>query len=208
MKCMSLALLAVLLPVISSFTTPESAAQEKSNPRVVFKTTAGDMTIELYAKEAPVSTANFLKYVKDGFYEGTIFHRTIEDFVIQGGGFTKEGREKDTNPPIKNEAGNKVRNSKYTLSMARTSDPDSATSQFFVNTKDNLALDRDFPRGDGFGYAVFGKVVEGMEVVDKIAKAKTQTKYIGRQAMDDWPVEPVVVEKAEVIEAAKPKAAE
>lgn len=179
-----------------------------TNPQLLFKTTAGDILIELYPKEAPISTENFLTYAKNGFFEGTIFHRNIPGFVIQGGGFTKDAKKKETLEPIKNEADNGLRNEKYTLSMARTSDPNSATSQFFINVKDNRSLDRDFPRGDGFGYAVFGKVVKGQEVVEKIVKARTKTLFVSGQPMKDWPSVPVVVEKVELIEDAKANSAE
>lgn len=159
------------------------------NPRVVFATTEGDIHIELFATEAPVSVENFLAYVDDGFYDGTIFHRVIPGFVIQGGGFNEEMRQKSTREPIVNEADNGMDNLRGTLSMARTQVRDSATSQFFVNLDDNAFLDhgeRDF------GYAVFGRVVEGMDVVDRIAAGQTAQ----RNGMPDVPVTPVVVEQA------------
>ncbi len=156
---------------------------------VVFSTNYGDFTVELYPDKAPVTVENFLAYVDAGFYDGTIFHRVIPDFVIQGGGFTEDMQQKPTRPPIKNEADNGLKNERGTLSMARTSDINSATSQFFVNLKDNAFLDHG---SRDFGYAVFGKVVEGMDVIDKIAKVPT-----GNRGMhQDVPREPVVVHSA------------
>ncbi len=140
---------------------------------IIMSTSAGEIHIELYADKAPVSVKNFLAYVDAGFYAGTIFHRVIPDFMIQCGGFTPDMQQKKTNAPIKNEADNGLSNEPYTLAMARTSDVNSATSQFFINLADNVFLDngkRDF------GYAVFGKVVKGTEVVDKIAEVKTGSK--------------------------------
>jgi peptidyl-prolyl cis-trans isomerase A (cyclophilin A) len=140
---------------------------------IILSTSAGDIHIELYADKAPITVKNFLAYVDAGFYDGTIFHRVIPDFMIQCGGFTPDMQQKKTNTPIKNEADNGLSNEPYTLAMARTSDVNSATSQFFINLADNVFLDngkRDF------GYAVFGKVVKGTEVVDKIAEVKTGSK--------------------------------
>jgi peptidyl-prolyl cis-trans isomerase B (cyclophilin B) len=162
---------------------------------LILKTSEGDITVELFEKEAPLSSANFLSYAKAGYYEGTIFHRVIDNFMIQGGGFSADMKRKDTEAPIKNEAGNGLENKKYTLAMARTSDPNSATSQFFINTKDNGFLDRAQSQ-DGVGYAVFGKVIEGMDIVDKIGKVKTGVKA----GMQDVPVQPVVIESVEVAE--------
>ncbi|MEZ6135983.1 MAG: peptidylprolyl isomerase [Pirellulaceae bacterium] len=162
---------------------------------LILKTSEGDIRVELFAKEAPLSTANFLNYAKSGYYEGTIFHRVIDGFMIQGGGFTADMDRKQTEAPIKNEGGNGLENKKYTLAMARTNVPDSATSQFFINTSDNGFLDRAQSQ-DGVGYAVFGKVVEGTDVVDKIGKVKT-----GMSAgMKDVPVQPVVIESVEIVE--------
>ncbi len=163
---------------------------------VIFSTSMGDITIELLSEEAPITAKNFLDYVDAGFFDGTIFHRVIPGFVIQGGGFTADMNQKETRAPIKNEADNGVKNSRGTLSMARTSDINSATSQFFINLKDNEFLDhgtRDF------GYAVFGKVVEGMDVVDKIAGVKTGD----RGHHSDVPMEPVVTNTARRKEAAQ-----
>jgi cyclophilin family peptidyl-prolyl cis-trans isomerase len=151
-----------------------------------FETTLGDFTIELFEKDAPLSVANFLKYTDDGFFDGTIFHRIVPGFVIQGGGFTEDMTQKRTNPPVKNEADNGRKNLRGTLSMARTNDINSATSQFFVNLKDNDFLDHS--RGN-FGYAVFAQVTEGMDVVDKIAAVETGR----RRGFDDVPVEAVIM---------------
>ena len=151
-----------------------------------FETTLGDFTVELFEKEAPISAANFLAYIDDEFFDSTIFHRIVPGFVIQGGGFTEDMSQKRTKEAIKNEADNGLKNKRGTLSMARTSDINSATSQFFVNLKDNDFLDNS--RGN-FGYAVFGKVTEGMEVIDKIAATETGRK----KGFDDVPVEAVIM---------------
>jgi cyclophilin family peptidyl-prolyl cis-trans isomerase len=171
------------------------SAQEE-NPRVLMKTTMGDITIELYAKEAPISTKNFLDYAESDFYGGTIFHRVIDGFMIQGGGFTKDMQKKSTKAPIKNEAGNGLKNEKYTLAMARTSDPNSATSQFFINTTDNAFLNREQAQ-DGVGYAVFGKVIEGLEVVDKMGKV--QTTRVGPYS--DVPTKPIIITEAKQLKS-------
>jgi len=155
---------------------------------VTMKTSQGEIEIELFADKAPISVANFLKYVDDGFFAGTVFHRVIPGFMIQGGGMTPDLSQKKTLPPIKNEAANGLKNLRGTLAMARTGVVDSATSQFFINLADNSFLDHG---GRDFGYAVFGKVVKGMEVVDKIAKVKTGTS----QGMKDVPVEAVTIDK-------------
>lgn len=147
------------------------AADAPPNPRVELKTNQGTIAIELYAEKAPKSVANFLQYAKDDFYKGTIFHRVIDGFMIQGGGFSEKMVQKDTRPSIANEAANGLKNEMGTLAMARTNEPHSASSQFFINLKDNAFL--DYPGRDGWGYAVFGKVVEGMDVVQKIAKLPT-----------------------------------
>ena len=151
-----------------------------------FETSLGDFTVELFEKEAPISAANFLAYIDEGFFDSTIFHRIVPGFVIQGGGFTEDMSQKRTKAPIKNEADNGLKNSRGTLSMARTNDINSATSQFFVNLKDNDFLDHS--RGN-FGYAVFGKVTEGMDVIDKIAAVDTGRK----KGYDDVPVEAVIM---------------
>src|SRR5450755_5009352 len=153
---------------------------------ILFETTLGDFKIDFFEKEAPISVANFIKYVEDGFFDGSIFHRIVPGFVIQGGGFTEDMTQKKTKPAIKNEADNGMKNSRGTLSMARTNDINSATSQFFVNLKDNDFLDHS--RGN-FGYAVFAQVTEGMDVVDKIAAVETGRK----RGFDDVPVEAVIM---------------
>jgi cyclophilin family peptidyl-prolyl cis-trans isomerase len=156
---------------------------------VVFETSKGAFTIELYPNEAPVTVENFLQYVDDGFFDGTVFHRVIPKFVIQGGGFTEAMKQKPTRASITNEADNGLKNLRGTLSMARTSDVNSATSQFFVNLADNAFLDHG---SRDFGYAVFGKVIDGLDVVDAIAAVKTAN----RGGHQDVPVEPVVVHRA------------
>jgi len=159
-----------------------------ANPVVEMKTSQGTIKIELFEKEAPETVKNFLKYVDDKHYDGTIFHRVIEKFMIQGGGFTKDMKQKETRASIKNESKNGLKNKRGTLAMARTSEADSATSQFFINTVDNGFLDREEAR-DGVGYCVFGKVVEGLDVVDKIRKVDTGNKG-GHQNV---PVQDVVI---------------
>lgn len=158
-------------------------------------TNYGVITLKLDAEKAPVTAANFEKYVKDGHYDGTIFHRVINNFMIQGGGFESGMKQKETNAPIKNEANNGLSNKVGTIAMARTMDPHSASAQFFINVKDNTFLDHTAPTPQGWGYAVFGEVVEGMDVVDKIRGVATTSKA-GHQ---DVPVEDVVIEKAEVV---------
>jgi cyclophilin family peptidyl-prolyl cis-trans isomerase len=161
--------------------------------KVKLESSMGDIVIELNEKAAPVTVKNFLEYVKQGFYDGTIFHRVIPAFMIQGGGFTADMKQKQTRVPIVNEAANGLKNDRGTIAMARTSVPDSATCQFFINHKDNPSL--NYIKGKSAGYAVFGKVVEGMDVVDAIASVKTTSKA----GMDDVPVEPVVIKSARVI---------
>lgn len=163
---------------------------------LVMKTSEGEIKIELFEKESPISVKNFLSYVQAGFYDGTIFHRVIDGFMIQGGGFTADMKQKKTNSPIKNEASNGLKNDKYTLAMARTNVPDSATCQFFINTADNDFLNRAGSQ-DGVGYAVFGKVVEGQSVVDLIGKCKTSTVA----GMRDVPTKTVTIESVEVVPA-------
>lgn len=156
---------------------------------VVLSTTVGDIKVELFEKESPITVANFLQYVDDGFYNGTVFHRVIPGFMIQGGGFGEDLKPKRTHDPIQNEADNGLKNERGTLSMARTNHVHSATAQFFINLVDNDFLDHN---PSNFGYAVFGKVVEGMDVVDKIAASKTGA----RGGHDDVPLEPMVVKEA------------
>lgn len=159
------------------------------NPKVLMKTTKGDIIIELYPEKAPITVENFLSYVDEGFYNGTIFHRVIKGFMIQGGGYTTEIHKKSTKPPIKNEASNGLSNKRGTIAMARTMEVDSATSQFFINHADNLFLDHKDKTPEGYGYCVFGKVVEGMDVVDAIAEVQTMT----RRGMKDVPRETIEI---------------
>lgn len=160
---------------------------------VVLTTNHGKITIELDTEKAPKSVENFIHYVKSGHYDGTIFHRVIDGFMIQGGGFDPDMKQKPTAEPIDNEADNGLTNDRYTVAMARTSDPHSATAQFFINVGNNDFL--NYPGSDGWGYAVFGKVIEGMDVVDEIRAVKT-----GRRSMfSDVPVDNVMIEKAEVL---------
>jgi peptidyl-prolyl cis-trans isomerase B (cyclophilin B) len=160
---------------------------------VLITTNKGNIKLELDAEKAPKTVANFLDYVAKGHYDNTIFHRVIGDFMIQGGGFDATMKQKPTGATVENEAKNGLKNDKYTVAMARTSDPHSASAQFFINTKNNAFL--DYPGQDGWGYAVFGKVVEGADIVDLINKVKT-----GRSGMfSDVPSDPVIIEKAEVI---------
>jgi cyclophilin family peptidyl-prolyl cis-trans isomerase len=163
--------------------------QEKSNPSVVMSTNMGDIRIELFAGQAPVTTKNFLNYASEGFYDGLIFHRVIPGFMVQGGGFDRQMKQKATRSPIKNEATNGLQNRVGSIAMARTSVVDSATAQFFINVKDNAFLDHRNTSPDGFGYAVFGQVVEGIDVVQKIERVKTTS----RGSYQDVPVEPVVI---------------
>ncbi len=160
-----------------------------------FTTNKGVIDLELDHEHAPKTSANFEQYVRDGFYNGTIFHRVIKGFMIQGGGFEVGMHQKETREPIENEAANGLKNDKYTIAMARTSDPHSATAQFFINVVDNDFLNHTAPNPQGWGYAVFGKVVAGMEVVDEIAKVRTST----RGFYGDVPVEDIVIEKAEIL---------
>ena len=160
---------------------------------IKIKTTSGDIEIKLYEEEAPISSENFKKYVKDGFFEGTIFHRVIPNFMVQGGGMTENMENKSTNAPIKNEANNGKKNLRGTLAMARTMEIDSATSQFFINLVDNSFLDH----GDrDFGYAVFGEVTDGMDIVDEIASSATGSK-MGHQ---DVPIEPITISEVSFID--------
>ncbi len=178
---------AALLLCISGGAVVAGAAGPAKAPVVIMKTSLGDVKIQLDPQKSPVTVKNFLEYVKSGFYAGTIFHRVIPGFMVQGGGFTVDMLEKQTRAPIKNEAGNGLKNDRGTIAMARTNNPDSATAQFFINVVNNDSLNRPMP--DGFGYAVFGKVIAGMDVVDKIAKVKT----VMRMGMQDVPETPVVI---------------
>ena len=173
-----------------------NAFTKGKNPMVKLTTNKGEFVLELDQDKAPDTVANFLGYVKDGFYDGTIFHRVIDGFMVQGGGFTEDMQQKPTKDPIKNEADNGLKNNKYTVAMARTQDPHSATAQFFINVADNEFLNHSAKDMQGWGYAVFGKVVEGTEVVDEMKNVPT-----GRKGWhDDVPKETLIIEKAEVVD--------
>jgi peptidyl-prolyl cis-trans isomerase B (cyclophilin B) len=163
--------------------------------KVKLTTNHGPITIALDAEKAPATVENFLSYVRSGFYANTVFHRVIDDFMIQGGGFEPGMRQKSVQAPIKNEAQNGLKNDRYTVAMARTNDPHSATAQFFINVKDNDFLNHTAPSSQGWGYCVFGKVTEGMDVVDKLKAVKTGSKGFHQ----DVPAEDVVIEKAEEV---------
>ena len=188
----------LIATLIIMMTTSNATASEKKkeNPEITLETTKGKIVLQLDQEKAPNTVSNFLDYVKSGHYNGTVFHRVIKGFMIQGGGFTSDMRQKSVKDPIKNEADNGLKNERGTIAMARTPNPHSATAQFFINTVDNPFLDHKSKDMQGWGYAVFGKVVEGMEVVDSIASVKTGTKGIHQ----DVPIEPVVILKATVKE--------
>ncbi|OGS73627.1 MAG: cyclophilin [Gallionellales bacterium GWA2_60_142] len=173
---------------------PKNFPTKGKHTMIKLHTNLGTMTLQLDAEKAPLSVANFIEYVNSGFYDGTIFHRVMDNFMIQGGGFEPGMKQKPTNAPVKNEAANGLKNEKYTVAMARTSDPHSATAQFFINASNNDFLDH--PGQDGWGYCVFGKVVEGMDVVDAIRKVKTGNSGFHQNV----PKEDVVITKAEVVE--------
>ena len=177
-----------------------SFAAGAAGPQVEIKTSLGTIVVELDPEKAPLTVENFLQYVKAGHYDGTIFHRVMPGFMIQGGGFTPEFKEKPTRKPVRNEAANGLQNAVGTLAMARTPDPHSATAQFFINVADNRMLNFRFPTMDGFGYAVFGKVVKGMDVVNRIVKVPTGP---GPAPHENVPVKPVVIESARIVGAEK-----
>lgn len=176
-----------------SLATPIAWAQATEANQVALKTSMGEIVLELYPDKAPKSVSNFLQYVRSGHYNGTIFHRVIDGFMIQGGGFLPNMGQKAVNAPIENEAKNGLKNTRYSIAMARTNAPHSATAQFFINVKDNPALDH--PGHDGWGYAVFGKVIKGQDVVDKIKGVSTAS--IGMH--QNVPLTPVVIESANII---------
>jgi peptidyl-prolyl cis-trans isomerase B (cyclophilin B) len=169
--------------------------KQSTHPVVVIKTTLGDITVELDGEKAPISTKNFLEYVNEGHYSNTIFHRVIDGFMIQGGGFTPDMKQKSTHAPIAIESDNGLTNKRGTIAMARTGNPNSATAQFFINVVDNKFLDYTSKTPTGYGYAVFGKVTNGMDVVDNIRKVKTGSKM----PFENVPVEPVEILKVEVV---------
>ena len=193
----------MLKVIFASIACVVSFVATAANPQVEIRTNMGAVTLELYPENAPVTVENFLQYVKEGHYNGTIFHRVIPGFMIQGGGFTPDMSEKATRAPIKNEAGNGLRHAAGMVAMARTPDPHSASAQFFINLADNPALDFRAPTRDGYGYCVFGKVVTGMDVVNRIAKVATGTK----RPHSDVPLKPVVIESIHRLDAgaASPK---
>jgi peptidyl-prolyl cis-trans isomerase B (cyclophilin B) len=184
---------ALLGLLLCGFATLSFSSTQGKHPMIKLHTNHGIITLQLDAEKAPLSTKNFIDYVNSGFYDGTIFHRVMDNFMIQGGGFEPGMKQKATNAPVKNEAANGLKNVKYSIAMARTSDPHSATAQFFINVSDNDFL--DYPGQDGWGYAVFGKVVEGAEVVDAIKKVKTGNSGFHQNV----PKEDVVITKAEVV---------
>lgn len=177
----SILTLLIAFPLLTLATQP--------NPKVLMKTSIGDITLELFADKAPITVQNFLSYVDESFYDGTIFHRVIKGFMIQGGGLTADLEEKPAKPPIKNEAANGLKNKRGTIAMARMPEINSATCQFFINHVDNPFLDHQNNSPDRFGYAVFGKVVDGMDVADAIANAKTMMKH----GMKDVPRETILI---------------
>ncbi|MGB1882214.1 MAG: peptidylprolyl isomerase [Gammaproteobacteria bacterium] len=190
-------LLCLVFAVVSAVAVAEEAPV--GNPAVVLDTSLGSITLELFADAAPASTKNFLGYVERGFYDGTVFHRVIPGFMVQGGGFTDDMVRKPTRDPITNEADNGRVNQRGTLAMARTSDPHSATAQFFINVVDNDFLNHSGKTPRGWGYAVFGRVTAGMDVVDAIAAVQT-----GRaNGMSDVPLEPVIIRKAQLLSASQ-----
>lgn len=184
--------------LLSALAASNASAESSDAPRVLFTTNHGDILVELYPEAAPQTVENVLSYVDDGFYAGTVFHRVIPGFMIQGGGFDADLRKKSTRAPVQNEADNGLLNDRGTLAMARTNDPHSATAQFFVNLVDNSYLNFQSKTTRGWGYTVFGRVLEGMEVVDAIAGVKTTT----RAGMRDVPAETVVIETATRVGAA------
>ncbi|WP_395742812.1 peptidylprolyl isomerase [Prosthecobacter sp.] len=175
-------------------TTPAQTVSDAKPVKVVMETSKGTIELELDAAKAPVTVANFVKYVKKGFYDGLIFHRVIPDFMVQGGGFSPDMQQKEPDGQIENEAKNGLKNVKGSIAMARTNNPHSATSQFFINLKDNSFL--DYPGRDGFGYCVFGKVTKGMDVIDSMATVATGSKG----PHGDVPVEPIIIKSAKIAE--------
>lgn len=181
------------LVLAATLTLGAGAWAQGAAPRVKLATSAGDIVVELAPEKAPKTVANFLQYVRDKHYDGTVFHRVIDGFMVQGGGFTADMRQKPTRAPVPLEASNGLKNAKYTIAMARTGDPNSATSQFFINVKDNAMLDA--PNPDGYGYTVFGKVVAGTDVVDKIRAVQTGNKG----GMQNVPLDTITIQSATVV---------
>ena len=194
-----LASLMLMLPLLAAADPAEQAAanETKEYPNVILHTNHGAITVELFEDKAPESVKNFLQYARDGHYDGTLFHRVIPNFMVQGGGFDTDFNQKSTRDPITNEADNGIENTRGTLAMARTNDPHSATSQFFINVTDNSFLNhRSKASGQTWGYAVFGQVVDGMDVVDAIRQVPTGSQGFHQ----DVPTEPVVIERVEIPE--------
>jgi cyclophilin family peptidyl-prolyl cis-trans isomerase len=187
----------IVMTAVSTNIFAASSTPANTHPSVLFETSQGNFTVELYPEKAPKTVANFLQYVKDGFYENTIFHRVINRFMIQGGGFERDLTEKNTRAPIVNESNNGLLNDLGTIAMARTADPDSATAQFFVNLADNQFLNYTSPDPESIGYCVFGKVTSGLEVVQKIGLV--QTTFIGRNA--DVPVKAITIKSVKLLSA-------
>lgn len=196
MRGLLIALIA-LLPLTSLADSQDKTEQ----PRVAMETSLGTIVVALFPEKAPLSVANFLEYVDHGWYDNTVFHRVIPGFMIQGGGFTHEHARKETADPIRNEADNGLRNRRGTLAYARTGDPHSATSQFFINTVNNVALDHTGKNPRGWGYAVFGEVVEGMDVVDAISAVRTGGAMLGGAPSSDVPRERVIIKQVRRVEA-------
>lgn len=192
---MRLPILFMMLFLTTTLSFAKENKMSDTSPKVKLTTSLGAIVIQLNAEKAPVSTANFLQYVNEGFYNGTIFHRVIKDFMAQGGGFDTGFKQKTTHDPIKNEADNGLTNKRGSIAMARTPDPNSATAQFFINYRDNAFLNHTSPTPSGWGYAVFGEVVEGMDVVDAMANQPTGN----RGGHQDVPKTDIVIEKAEVV---------
>jgi peptidyl-prolyl cis-trans isomerase B (cyclophilin B) len=195
LKLASAAVLSVCVSSAVLAQTSKPTPQGKNMSLVKFTTSMGSFTLQLDAAKAPKTVENFLQYVRDGHYTGTIFHRVIGNFLIQGGGFEKGMKQKPTRAPVENEANNGLKNDNYTVAMARTSDPHSASAQFFINVKDNGFLNHTAPTGQGWGYAVFGKVTEGTDTVEAIKKVATGNKG----GHGDVPTVDVVIEKAEIL---------
>jgi cyclophilin family peptidyl-prolyl cis-trans isomerase len=195
--------LAGLLLVAGALAAQEPAPPEPTttgNPRMVLDTTEGVIVVELYPEQAPKTVENITRYVEQGFYDGTIFHRVISGFMIQGGGYGQDLVKKEVGEPVVNEADNGLRNERGTVAMARMGDPHSATAQFYVNLVDNVSLDHTGKSDQGWGYCVFGRVVEGMNVVDRIARTRTQTK----RGLQNVPMLPIVIERATIRTAGSP----
>jgi peptidyl-prolyl cis-trans isomerase B (cyclophilin B) len=196
LACIASVALCVGAPSMAASSTPTPGKSMSTTPQVKLQTSQGDMLIQLDAEKAPKTVENFLTYVREGFYDGTIFHRVINNFMVQGGGFDTSMKQKQTHAPVENEANNGLKNNRYTLAMARTSDPHSATAQFFINVADNDFLNFTSPTPNGWGYAVFGSVIEGTDVVDKMKAVKTGNKGFHQ----DVPLENIVIEKATIVE--------